>query len=64
MCVLGKLSLFQIPDSPFLGGFSNVIGLLIIAIGLFEAWKQTRPAPFTTSGPFPLGPGIAAGVAE
>ena len=50
--------------SPFLGGFSNVIGLLIIAIGLFEAWKQTRPAPFTTSGPFPLGPGIAAGVAE
>ncbi len=50
--------------SPFLGGFSNIIGLLIIAIGLFEAWKQARPAPFATSGPFPLGRGVAAAAAE
>ena len=41
--------------SPFLGGFSNIIGLVIIAIGLFEAWKQTRPAPFSSGGPYPLG---------
>ena len=41
--------------SPFLGGFSNVIGLVIIAIGLFEAWKQTRAIPFSASGPHAFG---------
>jgi hypothetical protein len=43
--------------SPFLGGFSNIIGIVIIAIGLFEAWKQTRLNPFAASGPHPLGAG-------
>ena len=42
--------------SPFLTGFSNVIGWVIIAIGLFEAWKQTRATRFSTSGPHLLGP--------
>jgi hypothetical protein len=41
--------------SPFLSGFSNIIGWVIIAIGLFEAWKQTRAVPFSAAGPFPLG---------
>lgn len=41
--------------SPFLTGFSNVIGWVIIAIGLFEAWKQTRAVPFSTSGPHQFG---------
>ncbi len=41
--------------SPFLGGFSNILGLVIIAIGLYEAWKQTRPVPFSSSGPYRLG---------
>ena len=46
--------------SPFLAGFSNVLGWLIIAIGLFEAWKHTRLVPFGASGPFPLGSGPMA----
>jgi hypothetical protein len=41
--------------APFLGGFSNILGLVIIAIGLYEAWKQTRPLPFSASGPYRLG---------
>jgi hypothetical protein len=41
--------------APFLAGFSNILGWVIIAIGLFEAWKQARPIPFTAGGPYRLG---------
>lgn len=41
--------------SPFLAGFSNFIGWIIIAIGLFEAWKHTREVPFISSGPYSFG---------
>jgi hypothetical protein len=40
--------------APFLGGFSNVMGIIIIAIALYEAWKINRKAPFALSGPFRL----------
>jgi hypothetical protein len=40
--------------APFLGGFSNIIGWIIIAIGLFEAWKHTREVPYASSGPFAI----------
>lgn len=46
--------------APFLGGFSNIIGLVIVAIGLFEAWKQTRLVPFSSAGPFRFGGGRQA----
>ena len=59
---LGALILLMLA-SPFLGGFSNVIGWLIIAIGLFEAWKHTRLVPFSSGGPFPLGGGPVSPVA-
>lgn len=36
---------------PFLGGASNIIGLLIIGFGLFEAWKLNRRVPIEISGP-------------
>lgn len=36
--------------APFLGGFSNLLGLIIIGIGLYEAWKINRRVPL--SGPF------------
>ena len=42
--------------SPFLAGFSNVIGWLIIAIGLYEAWKHTREVPFLAGGPYKIAP--------
>jgi hypothetical protein len=37
---------------PFLGGFQNAIGVIIIAIGLYEAWKINRKADRTVTGPF------------
>jgi hypothetical protein len=40
---------------PFLLGVENLMGLIIIAIGLYEAWKVNRAAPFTVSGPFAVG---------
>jgi hypothetical protein len=40
--------------SPFLAGLSNIIGWLIIAIGLYEAWKHTRAVPHASSGPFSI----------
>jgi hypothetical protein len=39
---------------PFLQGLSSIIGLFIIAIGLFEAWKWNRRAPVILEGPFPV----------
>ena len=55
--VLGLGFLFLILlASPFLAGFSNVIGWLIIAIGLHEAWKQVREVPFVTGGPYKIAP--------
>jgi hypothetical protein len=36
--------------APFLGGASNFMGLIIIAIALYEAWKLNRRIPVT--GPF------------
>jgi hypothetical protein len=38
--------------SPFLAGTSNFMGLVIIAIALYEAWKLNRLVP--VSGPFHL----------
>jgi len=38
--------------SPFLQGTDNIIGLFIIGIGLYEAWKFTRPVTVQVLGPF------------
>lgn len=43
-------------QAPFLGGANNLIGLVIIAIGLYEAWKLNRRIPI--AGPFRV---VAAG---
>jgi hypothetical protein len=40
--------------APFLAGFENVIGLIILAIGLFEAWKLNKRTTFTVTGPHAL----------
>jgi hypothetical protein len=37
---------------PFLAGFDNIMGLIIIGIALYEAWKVNRAAPFSVSGPY------------
>ena len=37
---------------PFLAGFENILGLLIIFFGLWEAWRLNTPQVFQSSGPF------------
>jgi hypothetical protein len=51
---LGVLWLLALA-SPFLSGFSNFMGWVIIAIGLWEAWRHTRGQPFVTGGPYRFG---------
>jgi len=40
--------------APFLAGFENIIGLVIIGIGLYEAWKLNRRSALTITGPHTL----------
>jgi hypothetical protein len=40
--------------APFMGGASNIMGIIIIGIGLYEGWKINRRVPL--SGPFRFGP--------
>jgi hypothetical protein len=42
---------------PILAGFSNIIGLIIIGVALFEAWKQNKRGELTISGPYRLATG-------
>ena len=44
---------------PFLAGVENVLGLVIIGFGLFEAWRLNRYQPLSIEGPFRFG-GIPA----
>ncbi|MBI2571070.1 MAG: hypothetical protein HYV63_29035 [Candidatus Schekmanbacteria bacterium] len=38
--------------APFLAGFDNIIGLIIIGIGLYEAWRLNKPLGVELSGPY------------
>ena len=42
--------------APFLQGASNIIGILIIGFGLFQAWKLTARTELAVSGPFSVAP--------
>lgn len=56
------LLLLLLLATPFLAGFQNIIGLLIIGFALWEAWKANRRVPLAIAGPFALAPaGAAAG---
>jgi hypothetical protein len=46
--------------SPFLMGIGNVIGILIISFGLYQAWKLNTPAAVAVAGPFRLAPAAPA----
>lgn len=41
---------------PFLSGLENLLGLAIIAFGLWEAWKLTARAEMVIEGPFTIHP--------
>jgi hypothetical protein len=47
--------------SPFLSGASNIIGILIIGIALYEAWKLNKRIPVTGPFQFASGPDPGAG---
>ena len=36
---------------PFLAGLENIMGIIIIGIGLYEAWKLNRREALTITGP-------------
>ena len=40
--------------APFLAGFENIMGIIIIGIGLYEAWKLNRRATLEITGPHTL----------
>lgn len=40
---------------PFLAGLENILGLIIIGFGLFEAWKINRKEEFSAAGPYRVG---------
>lgn len=40
---------------PFLGGFENIMGLVIIGIGLYQAWAMNKRQPLLIEGPFQVG---------
>jgi hypothetical protein len=42
---------------PFLAGFENAIGILIIGFALFQAWRMTAKRVFVWGGPFQVGAG-------
>jgi hypothetical protein len=46
--------------SIYVAGFSGLIGLLIVAFALYEAWKLCRRQPFEVSGPFAIAGASAA----
>jgi hypothetical protein len=46
--------------APFLAGVQNVFGLVIIGIGMYEAWKLNRHVPLVITGPHALASGGVA----
>ena len=49
----GALLLFA-AALPFLAGIQNVVGLIIIGIGMYEAWKLNRKVDLVITGPHAL----------
>ena len=40
---------------PFLGGFQNILGILIIGFGVWQAWQMNRALNLEVTGPHALG---------
>ncbi|MFT3925751.1 MAG: hypothetical protein QM778_24630 [Myxococcales bacterium] len=40
--------------APFMAGAENFMGIIILAIGLWEAWKMNRRVPIDLAGPYPI----------
>ncbi len=46
---------------PFLLGFQNAMGWIIIGIAVYQAWVINRPLQISFAGPFRVGPAAAGG---
>jgi hypothetical protein len=42
--------------APFLTATESPLGLVIVGIGLWEAWRRTRGLPMIVTGPFRVAP--------
>jgi hypothetical protein len=40
---------------PFLAGFKNILGLLILGFAVYQAWSLNKRVPFEAAGPFRVG---------
>ncbi len=45
---------------PFLSGFENIMGILIIGFGLWRAWQMNRPLRLEITGPHAIASGPGA----
>lgn len=45
---------------PFLAGFENILGILILGFGLWEAWRLNRGQDWSAAGPFRVAGAIPA----
>jgi hypothetical protein len=62
---LGLVALVAIAAvAPFLAGFENILGLVIIGFALFQAWKMNRRVPLAITGPYAVGRGPGTGGGE
>jgi predicted cobalt transporter CbtA len=46
--------------APFLAGVQNIIGLVIIGIAMYQAWKLNRRVPLVITGPHALAASASA----
>ena len=54
--LFGMLSLIGfLYAAPFLTGFENFLGWIILAVGLYVAWNTNRPEDRELRGPFAVG---------
>lgn len=50
--------------APFLGGLENIMGIIIIGIGVYEAWKINKRMELTITGPHALATPAAVAAPE
>ena len=58
--ILSVLAFFIAAAVPFMAGAQNIIGILIIAFGLYEAWKINKRVDLVITGPYSVMPAPAA----
>jgi len=59
--LLGVVAIILIAAAtPFIAGFENILGLIIIGFALYQAWKMNRRVPLVVNGPYTVGSAAGA----